>query len=66
MRWLASAAVFGLGLAGCQPAGNSAGEEAAEAIPSQLPDEASPPSVDEVLESMIAFMSGSTEMSVTA
>ncbi|MCZ6478325.1 MAG: DUF2092 domain-containing protein, partial [Gemmatimonadetes bacterium] len=66
MKWLARAAVFGLGLAGCQPAGNSAPEEAADAIPSRLPDEASPPSVDEVLESMIAFMNGSMELSFRA
>ena len=66
LKWLASAAVVGLGLAGCQPGGTSAAEEAAEAIPSRLPDEATPPSVDEVLESMIAFMSGSTELWVRA
>jgi hypothetical protein len=66
LKWLATAAVVGLGLAGCQPGGTSAAEEAAEAIPSRLPDEATPPSVDEVLESMIAFMSGSTELWVRA
>jgi hypothetical protein len=66
LKWLVTAAVVGLGLAGCQPAGPSAAEEAAEAIPSRLPDEASPPSVDEVLESMIAFMNASTELSFRA
>lgn len=64
-RWLAAAAVVGLGLTGCQPAGSDSGEKPA-AGPTRLPDEANAASAAEVLEGMVAFMGRSPEVSVRA